>query len=115
MTSGVHGWGVFATAPIEAGELLEECSIATIAHIGEDSSWGNVLDSYRFLWPPYKPHKELVVAFGFASLYNHSHDANAYWFANEAERLFIFKSTRRIEAGEEIFVNYGDTYTYNWK
>ena len=48
-----------------------------------------------------------MVAFGFASLYNHSETPNAEWYSDASRRVFIFKCIKDIEKDEEIFVYYG--------
>jgi len=114
MESSIHGWGVFATGDIEAYCLLEEAPIAKIADYSPNTV-GNLLEDYRFLWPTREPYSELVVGFGFSSLYNHSDSPNAAWSHNLENRTLIFRSIRKISAGEEITVSYGDQYAYSFK
>jgi len=110
--SPVHGLGIFATEKIIAGELIEECPILSLPmKFGETSS---LFIDYRFNWPSGSSQwEEQVVALGFASLYNHSENPNAYWFSNYEKRTFSFVSSRDIEPGEEIFVWYGDVSYWN--
>jgi SET domain-containing protein len=109
--SPVHGWGVFAKEDIEKNEVIEECPILTLPiEKGEVTS---LLIDYRFNWPQGNNFEEQVVGLGYASLYNHSNSANAYWISNLEKRTFKFISSERILKGEEIFIWYGDVNYWN--
>lgn len=110
--SPIHGLGVFASDKIVSGELIEECPILSLPmKFGETSS---IFIDYRFNWPSGSPEwEEQVISLGFGSLYNHSENPNAYWFSSTDKRTFQFVASRDIEAGEEIFVWYGDVNYWN--
>ncbi len=109
--SPIYGWGVFASQDIIEGEIIEEVPILTLP-INKGDVSGILLD-YRFNWPQGVEWEEQVVGLGFASLYNHSDTANAYWVSELDKRTFKFISNRNISAGEEIFVWYGDVNYWN--
>ena len=109
--SPIHGWGVFASEDIKEGEVIEEVPILTLP-INKGEVSGILLD-YRFNWPQGVEWEEQVVGLGFASLYNHSDSANAYWVSDTDKRTFKFISNRNISVGEEIFVWYGDVSYWN--
>ncbi len=109
--SPIHGWGVFASEDIKEGEVIEEVPILTLP-INKGEVSGILLD-YRFNWPQGIEWEEQVVGLGFASLYNHSDTANAYWVSELDKRTFKFISNRNISVGEEIFVWYGDVNYWN--
>jgi len=109
--SPIHGWGVFASEDIKEGEVIEEVPILTLP-INKGEVSGILLD-YRFNWPQGIEWEEQVVGLGFASLYNHSDSANAYWVSDTDKRTFKFISNRNISVGEEIFVWYGDVSYWN--
>jgi len=109
--SPIHGWGVFASEDIKEGEVIEEVPILTLP-INKGEVSGILLD-YRFNWPQGIEWEEQVVGLGFASLYNHSDSANAYWVSDTDKRTFKFISNRNISVGEEIFVWYGDVNYWN--
>ncbi len=109
--SPVHGWGVFASEKIYKDEIIEECPILSLPITkGEYSS---VLLDYRFNFPSGQDWSEQVLALGYGSLYNHSDDANAFWYSDNEKRTFIFVAKRDIEPGEEIFTYYGDVNYWN--
>ena len=100
------GWGVFATEDIEEGEIIEECLLLTLPiQKGEVSS---LFLDYRFNYPQQGEWTEQVLGMGYASYYNHSNNANAYWRDHPTLKAFQFISNRKIFKYEEIFVFYGD-------
>ena len=109
--SPIHGWGVFAKYDIEEGELIEECPVLLLPiEKGEVTS---LLIDYRFNWPQGLEYEEQVVGLGYASLYNHSDNANAYWVSDSDKKTFKFFSSKKIEQGKEIFIWYGDVNYWN--
>jgi hypothetical protein len=98
------GRGVFATAPIAAGELFERAPVI----ISPDTEWPNLektqLYHYCFEWGP--EHTHTAIALGYASLYNHSFTPSARYLLQLDEHLIHFVALRDIAAGEEIVMNY---------
>ena len=109
--SPIHGLGVFSKDFIEEGEIIEESPIITLP-INKGELSGILLD-YRFNWPTGLDWQEQVVGLGFASLYNHSENPNAYWVSDTQRKTFKFISKRVINPMEEIFVYYGDSSYWN--
>lgn len=108
--SQVHGRGVFAKDCISADELLECCHFLKL-----DLTWDQLdtpLQEYAFAYPTGGP--GLCVVFGWGSIYNHSNNNNAFWEIDKENKFFIFKSIKHINAGEEIFINYGYQYSINF-
>jgi hypothetical protein len=109
--SNIHGYGVFATDDIGPNVILEEVPFVTI-HQG-------VAHDYAFLFPrggtPLEEtigvKNEIVLALGYASLYNHAEYPNASWKTDVSNRLFVFFTKDFIQKNEEITVYYGpDSY-----
>ena len=97
--STIHGFGVFANANIAPGRIIEECYlIPSPAFVPE-------LLNYYF---DYKD--QYAVAFGYASIYNHSPKPNALREYDAEEPILILKANTLIRKGEEIFIDYGE----NW-
>lgn len=97
--------GVYAIDDFIDNETIEECPViitskaefigtALIDHIFKIGE-----DSYAF-------------ALGFGSLYNHRNQSNARWYYDEDKNKIVFKASRPIEKGEEIYISYGKDY---WK
>lgn len=104
--SEVHGYGVFASAFIIEGEIIEECPIYDLKIPKGEVS--DVLIDYRFNWPQGTDFWEKqVIAWGWGSLYNHSNTPNALWRSNLENQTFEFYALRDIKPYEEIFTYYG--------
>ncbi len=109
--SSVHGWGVFAKEDIMADEILEEVPFLILPiNKGEVSS---LMIDYRFNYPSGLDWNHQVLPLGFGCFYNHSENPSALWYSEEDSEIFVFKSTRMIPKGEEIFVYYGDINYWN--
>ena len=110
--SSIHGYGVFANADIEIGEILEECHFISIPGFSlskEDKAFlsKNDLGKYMFRFPR-NTMQEIAWVLGIGSIYNSSPKHNADWETNEKRRLVIFRSIKNIQKGEEILINYQD-------
>jgi hypothetical protein len=97
------GLGVFATADIEEGEILEECHFIELAEIDYDNI-DPVLKDYVFCFP--FGAKNQCLPLGYGCIYNHSEFNNAYWECDVENRVFRFIAKRPIKKLEEIFTNY---------
>ena len=106
--SPVHGQGVFAAVDIAKGEVVERCPYIVIDD--DDLKDENRLNDYLFTSPDAAT--DYLVVMGLGMMYNHSDDANSEWEIDADNRFVRFTAVRDIEAGEEIFQNYGEEY---WK
>jgi SET domain-containing protein len=106
--SGVHGKGVFATAPIPKGEMI-------IEYKGEVITWAQALRRH-----PHNPDDpnhtfyfhiddsrvlDANVNGNSARWINHSCQPNCE--ADEVDGRVFVKSLRNLKAGEELFYDYG--------
>jgi SET domain-containing protein len=98
------GRGVFASAPIFKGELIETCPVIVIPADQWHHVEPTVLALYIFNFGPEGEHA--AIALGYGSLYNHSFTPNAEYTKSWDERLIRFTALRDIAPGEEITVNY---------
>ena len=103
--SSVHGWGVFAKEDINVNEILEEVPFL-ILPINKGDSTSLFID-YRFNFPC-GDWKYQVLPAGFSCYYNHSNTANAGWYSDEENNIFVFTTNRFIAKDSEIFIYYGD-------
>ena len=106
--SSIHGIGVFATARIEAHELIEACPLV-LFHDDVFNILVDFLDirvsllDYPYRWKG----KVCAFALGYGSLYNHSTDIpNATWMRNYENESLDFYSRCAIEPGQEICTRY---------
>lgn len=107
-SSGVHGRGVYAVAPIEAGEVI-------IEYTGERISWDEAMD--RHPHDPKQPNHtfyfhietgEVIDALhggNSARWINHACDPNCE--ADEVDGRVFIKALRDLLPGEELFYDYG--------
>lgn len=95
------GRGVFARTLIPEGTVFERVPLLVVpaAEVleGEDS---RVLQDYVF---EYK--KDVALALGYGSLYNHSYSPNAR-YDDAGRQIKEFRALRDILPGEEITINY---------
>ncbi|MBV8603946.1 MAG: SET domain-containing protein-lysine N-methyltransferase [Pelomonas sp.] len=108
--SGVHGRGVYAAAPIEAGATI-------IEYKGEIIPWAEALR--RHPHDPAQPNHtfyfhidggrviDALYGGNSARWINHSCDPNCE--ADEADGRVFIKALRDLEPGEELFYDYGLT------
>jgi SET domain-containing protein len=104
--SRVHGLGVFAIEPIRKGEVIEECPCLPLERGYEHLP--SVINHYLYEWP-YGGDGRAVV-WGSASIFNHAPSPNANWQTLDDPPRCVFRATRDIGAGEEVFIDYGDEY-----
>ncbi len=109
--SPIHRWGVFAIDNINTNEILEEVPFLTLPIKQGESS--DLFIDYRFNYPAGSEWKSQVLPLGSGCLYNHSEDANAIWYTDTDNEIYIFKAVRNISKGEEIFVYYGNADYWN--
>jgi uncharacterized protein len=98
------GRGVFALVPFKKGQAIERCPMLVA-----DPDRGNDLESgatgYVFGWGDGRT----ALALGYGSLYNHSYEPNAT--TTETGDELVITATRKIKAGDEIYINYMGTAT----
>jgi SET domain-containing protein len=103
--AGKMGRGVFATAAIAEGETIESCPVICLPARQGDLAQQTVLQNYFFGFG--RNQSQYAIALGYGSLYNHSADPNADFTQRQAEKDIIFRATRPIREGEQIFIDYG--------
>ena len=94
------GRGVFADRAFRRGEVIEVCPVL---HLPSGTP-PDGLEHYVFKWGA--DGKELAVALGYGSLYNHSPTPNATFTTRYARAEVVFRATRVIAAGEQILIDY---------
>ena len=102
--SEVAGRGVFTYQDIPEGALLEICPVIVVPKSQFQQIHTSVLHDYYFLWG--EAEEQCAIALGFGSLYNHSHEPNAFYLVDYEEQYIQFFAKKNIEAGAEIFVTY---------
>jgi SET domain-containing protein len=98
------GRGVFAARAFRPGEVIEICPVVPLPRSQSRKCEGEALDLYVFEWP--RRGYPSAVVLGYGSLYNHSCEANARFTPRPAADTMVFRATRPIAAGEQIFIDY---------
>ncbi len=101
------GRGVFAAAPIAAGELLETAPTVELDRHDTDTILGTTFDDYYFAHPA-DPEGGLLV-FGLTSLVNHADDPNAATVPVHLDGtgwLLELRALRDIAPGQELTRRY---------
>jgi SET domain-containing protein len=99
-----RGRGVFAIQPISCDQLIESCPV-----IPFEPKYRTVLKAtplYDYLYGWSDDCREVAIALGYGSLYNHSAEPNASYHTNRSRNAIDFIATRFIAAGEEITISY---------
>lgn len=102
--SPLGGRGVFTSAPIPKGAVLEICPVIVLPAHELPAIHGTKLHDYYFSWG--WNDDECAIALGFGSLYNHSYEPNAQYLVDIDDESMEIIALRDIEAGEEITVSY---------
>ena len=98
-----NGRGVFATANIKKGEVIEVCPIIAVPKSQEKILRKTLLDDYVFPWAT---KNQPAVVLGYGSLYNHSYDPNIEYDEDVKKKVMVFTALRNIKKGEELMSNY---------
>ena len=106
--SSIHGRGVFTVGPLSRGSIVEACPALVLSV--DDIRDNGTLSFYVYDWGD----ERVALALGYGSLYNHSESPNAYAEIDHVRNMIIIKALRRIEADEEVTLNYGEDYPREW-
>lgn len=99
-----RGRAVFARRRIAAGEVIERAPVIVIPKKHWPHAKKTILQDYAFDWG--KNDKGSVIALGYVSIYCHSYSPNAQLEQLTDELLMEVTALKRIEAGQEITINY---------
>lgn len=94
------GRGVFATKRFKPDDIIEECHV--ILFDQPQNAKHNPTQAYSFRWNK----KQVAIALGNGSLYNHSYEPNACVVQDTRGLKMVFMALREIKPGEQILINY---------
>jgi len=106
------GYGVFCNKDLQAGEIVEVAPFIevprSIVYAADNILWKYVFTSH--LDP-----RNVVLALGFGSMYNHSSKPNVAHFVSERDpkRLLTFRAISSVPAGSELYLDYGPKHSVN--
>lgn len=102
--SSLGGRGVFTGEHLEEGDLIEICPVIVLPEADLPIIHRTKLHDYYFLWGD--DQQQCAIALGYGSLYNHAYEPNARYLLDYEHDTIDFYCIKKIEAGEEITVNY---------
>ncbi|MDE3184976.1 MAG: SET domain-containing protein-lysine N-methyltransferase [Bacteroidota bacterium] len=98
------GRGVFTKELIGANTVIEEAPVIVMSAEDRINIDKTLLHDYIFAWGENKD--KCCMALGFVPLYNHSYTSNCEYFMDFEEETIQIKTVRKINAGEELTINY---------
>lgn len=102
--SPLGGRGVFANERLEPGDIIEFCPMLILPEKDRILIDQTILYDYYFEWGD--DQKELALALGYGSIYNHSYDPNALYETYFEEKIMVIKARTIIHQGSEILISY---------
>jgi len=102
--TGEKGRGVFTTADIEKGTVVEVAPVIVMTREERKLLDQTLLHDYIFEWG--QDPKGCCMALGYVPVYNHSYRSNCEYEMDYEEELISVKAVRFIKAGEELSINY---------
>lgn len=99
-----RGNGMFTAHDLEAGNTIEVCPYIVIPSTQLSKVHETIFHDYYFLMPNDESTACLIL--GYGSIYNHDKAPNATVIFDLPNERIEFQSTRVINAGEEIFIDY---------
>lgn len=106
--STYRGRGVFTSEPLEPDTIVEIAPVIVMEAQHRVLLDQTPLHDYIFEWG--NDRTQCAMALGWIPLYNHQYKANCEYFMDFEENMMFIKTVRRIEAGEELFVNYNGDF-----
>jgi len=104
METAQRGRGVFTTEAILAGTTIEIAPVIVLNHADRAIVDATLLHDYIFEWGV--DEKQAAVALGYASIYNHSVDANCTYDMDFEHMTIQIQTKRDIAVDEELCINY---------
>ena len=105
--SPFHGRGLFAAAPLSAGEVIAVYPLLVLSHEDTATVRSTLLHHYVFYVDENgSGEMRAAVAFGEISMCNHSAKANADFIVDAQAQTVTLSARQGIRPGEEIFIDY---------
>ena len=99
-----RGRGVYTTAPIAANTVIEIAPVIVVDKIQRVKLEETLLYDYIFEWG--EDHQSAAIGLGYISIYNHAIEPNCRYDMDYEAQTISISTTRKIEVGEELFINY---------
>ena len=102
--SNLGGRGVFTSALIPKGSIIEICPVIALPIRERPYLDETGLYDYYFIWG--EKENQCAIVLGYGSMYNHSFHPNAQYRPDYQGNTLDFFAMQDIKPGEEITVNY---------
>lgn len=102
------GRGVFTSVAITAGSVIEVAPVIVMSQRERELLDQTLLHDYIFEWGAEQG--ACAMALGWAAVYNHSYAANCDYEMDYTTDSIQIITVRDIQAGEELFINYGGSW-----
>lgn len=96
------GWGVFTNEPIKKNTIIEISPVIIMSEKEKLLLDQTKLHDYIFFWEDDK----CCMAMGNIPIYNHAVPSNCEYFQDYDNEIIFIKTVRKINAGEELTINY---------
>ena len=104
METAERGRGVFTTEAIPEGTTIEIAPVIVLNQSDRAIVDTTLLHDYIFEWGIGE--QEAAVALGYASIYNHSVDANCKYDMDFEHKTIQIQTKRAVAVDEELCINY---------
>ncbi|MEO8719788.1 MAG: SET domain-containing protein [Ginsengibacter sp.] len=98
------GRGVFTETCIDKDTIIEESPVIVMSAEERIILDKTLLHDYIFIWGSLED--RCCMALGYVAVYNHSYESNCEYFMDFDNEIMQIKTIRKIDAGEELTVNY---------
>ena len=102
--TGEMGFGIFTSENIDAGTIIETAPVIVLSKDERKLLDQTLLHDYIFEWG--KDSRQCCMALGYVPVYNHSYRSNCEYEMDFENEIIKIKTIRKIEEGEELFINY---------
>ncbi len=102
------GRGVFTSVAITAGSVIEVAPVIVMSQRERALLDQTLLHDYIFEWG--SEGAQCAMALGWVAVYNHSYTANCDYEMDYTTDSIQIITVRDIQAGEELFINYGGSW-----
>ena len=111
--SSEKGRGVFTNEPIAANTVIEISPVIVMSPEERKLLDQTLLHDYIFEWGP--DSQQCCMALGYVAVYNHSYRSNCEYEMDFKNSVITVRTIRKIEAGEELFINYNGDWNNSKK
>ena len=102
------GRGVFTSKDLHENTIVETSPVIVMEAKDRDLLDQTAMYDYIFEWGGER--RQVCVALGYISLYNHSYVSNCEYEMDQDAQTMSVKTVRFIKAGEELFINYNGVW-----